>query len=534
MEIPSARLQKRLIGPCIICGAEGFEGKFRRFTEDAYQKDLQHGTLNSTWILNVTQFCNSHYMSYIVNGINTEKSVKTSESTISLKRRQRERKMKPSEMSDDERISEINFIECVRSMAHIFYAREKKERKPPIYDWKLLRMDLESEDIHLKSFLNLLEKLINSNDRDLVDHTISQRQKGLSFLCHFLAGIGNKHINALKKDIAIFLDHSGTSDQAIDTLSNMQLSSTSRENRRGKNIISSIHRDNVTRELVKYQANALIANIDDYHNIHGLHIPTTTSTSTVAHMTTVLAILISTAKNQFMALLSQSFNDRFARKPAYAENDLLDNLTLNLHSTEAYIKAMETFASFPEFHKYFQHNVIPLVADWPGQILPRKVITMQQQQARKNIQTETDTPEQLSRTACIINCLHHDNVFQNTFVSTTKYPYCKEDLIGLTNKASIFLLELFADIKNNTGKSEWTKRDKNKVSCHLATLNIDINQRHLPMAFSSEYPPITDMSIGEDDFEVDLNQEKEVQSTDNDNGVEDLSKQPLFNLKTSN
>ena len=36
---------------------------------------------------NVTQFCNSHYVTYIVNGTNTEKSVKTSESAISLKRR---------------------------------------------------------------------------------------------------------------------------------------------------------------------------------------------------------------------------------------------------------------------------------------------------------------------------------------------------------------------------------------------------------------------------------------------------------------
>jgi len=92
----------------------------------------------------------------------------------------------------------------------------------------------------------------------------------------------------------MFLNHSGTSDQAIDILSNMQLSSTSRENRREKNIISSIHRDNVTRDLVKYQTNAIIVNIDDYHNtrIHGLRIPKTTSTS--AHMTTVLAIPIPT------------------------------------------------------------------------------------------------------------------------------------------------------------------------------------------------------------------------------------------------
>jgi len=50
----------------------------------------------------------------------------------------------------------------------------------------------------------------------------------------------------------MFLDNSSTSDQAIDTLSNMQLSFTSRENWREKNVISLIHRDNVTKELIKY------------------------------------------------------------------------------------------------------------------------------------------------------------------------------------------------------------------------------------------------------------------------------------------
>ena len=41
---------------------------------------------------------------------------------------QRELIMKVSEVSDDGRISETNFLECVRSMAQIFYTREKKER----------------------------------------------------------------------------------------------------------------------------------------------------------------------------------------------------------------------------------------------------------------------------------------------------------------------------------------------------------------------------------------------------------------------
>jgi hypothetical protein len=217
----------------------------------------------------------------------------------------------------------------------------------------------------------MLEKLINLSDRGLVDHTISQRQKGLSFLCYFLAGIGNKHISALKKDIVMFLDHSGTSDQAIDTLSNMQLTSISKENWREKNIISSIHKDNVTKKLLKYQTNAIVANIDDYHNIHGLWMLTTITTSAITHMTTILAIpiftanaipkntvynvdanqncihnpllvdansLISRIENHHMVLFSQSFNDRFAKQFTLSEDDLLNNLTVHYYDADIHEK----------------------------------------------------------------------------------------------------------------------------------------------------------------------------------------------------
>ena len=120
-------------------------------------------------------------MIYIVHG--TDKGSETSENAVPSKRRwiqgeavteqvdrddsQQELIMETSEVSDDGRIKEIDFIECVRSMAQIFYTREKKERKVPVYDWKLLRLELESKDIGLKPFLNLLEKLINPSGRGL-------------------------------------------------------------------------------------------------------------------------------------------------------------------------------------------------------------------------------------------------------------------------------------------------------------------------------------------------------------------------------
>ena len=65
MKLSNACSQKKLI---VICGAEGVEVKFRRFTEDASHKATLHGTLASTWVLNVSQFCHNHYMIYIVRG----------------------------------------------------------------------------------------------------------------------------------------------------------------------------------------------------------------------------------------------------------------------------------------------------------------------------------------------------------------------------------------------------------------------------------------------------------------------------------
>ena len=249
METWQQQSQKKLVGPCIICEAEGSETKFRRFTEDAKYKAIQHETLDPTWELNISQFCHKHYMSYIVNGNvrssdNASNSKKQHESDRIPERIGSDDAGKPelimedvnstSKVSGEKGVSEIFFIDSVKSMARILYAREKKEKQLLIYDWKLLQADMESKDNSLTAFFDMLEKLINPSNRGLVDHTISQRQKGLSFLCHFLAGIGNKQISAMKKDIAMFLDQSRTSDRAINILANMQLSSTSRENRRKK------------------------------------------------------------------------------------------------------------------------------------------------------------------------------------------------------------------------------------------------------------------------------------------------------------
>ncbi|CAG8559741.1 6591_t:CDS:2 [Paraglomus occultum] len=86
---------------------------------------MQHGTLASTWVLNI----HNHYMSYIVRGAD-----KGSEISGPSKRRWIQGEAATERVNCDD---------------------------VPVYARKLLQLELESKDIGLTPFLNLLEKLIN-------------------------------------------------------------------------------------------------------------------------------------------------------------------------------------------------------------------------------------------------------------------------------------------------------------------------------------------------------------------------------------
>ena len=143
--------------------------------------------LDPTWQLNTTQFCHNHYMNYIINRTigpsiikrqweSDDNPIMRFDSDDSEPKLVEEIDLpsKASEVRDNKGVSEFDFIESVRSMAQIFYAREKKEKILPIYDWKLLQEDMESKDSRLRPFFNMLEKLINPSSRGLVDQTIVQ------------------------------------------------------------------------------------------------------------------------------------------------------------------------------------------------------------------------------------------------------------------------------------------------------------------------------------------------------------------------
>jgi len=61
----------------------------------------------------------------------------------------------------------------------------------------------------------------------------------------------------------------------------------------------------------------------------------------------------------------------------------------NLHSLNDYLEVLQTLTKIESISIYLQNNIIPIVADWPGQLFLRKIITkISQQEQQQNLNTE--------------------------------------------------------------------------------------------------------------------------------------------------
>ena len=56
---------------------------------------------------------------------------------------------------------------------------------------------------------------------------------------------------------------------------------------------------------------------------------------------------------------------------------------LNLKSLDDYLKAIEMIIDIPSLNTYLQENIIPIVADFPGQLFIRKAITLLNKQKKR-------------------------------------------------------------------------------------------------------------------------------------------------------
>jgi len=129
----------------------------------------------------------------------------------------------------------------------------------------------------LKDFFDQLYSAAQPLERN--EQIIDRMKKMMVFICYLLASLNNMKINSFKFDLAFYLDLISTSNEGLNTMANLRVTTTSRSVDYKKKIISDSHEEYVEKTLVKYSERILVLNIDDYHNIHIQWQPDTTSTS---------------------------------------------------------------------------------------------------------------------------------------------------------------------------------------------------------------------------------------------------------------
>ncbi|RIB07153.1 hypothetical protein C2G38_2275353 [Gigaspora rosea] len=249
-------------------------------------------------------------------------------------------------------------------------------------------------------------------------------KKLIVHICYLLASLNNSKINSFKFDVAFYLDSVGTSNEGLDTLAKLSVTTTSRAVDQKKKKVSDAHGEYVKNSLLKYPGNAFVLNVDDYHNIHVPQQSDSTSTSRPAHMATNIAnpcpvsaiphngalnpkiiddgLIIKHLDERFIINLGipynkcklgrtgkcsddevierltlHSYNDRLVEKKGdrHIQNTILfDFVEGNLKNVENYTNALRIVHNQELMQRYLSDHIIPVVADWPGQFFIRKAI----------------------------------------------------------------------------------------------------------------------------------------------------------------
>ncbi|RIB21754.1 hypothetical protein C2G38_2243739 [Gigaspora rosea] len=102
-----------------------------------------------------------------------------------------------------------------------------------------------------------------------------------------------------------------------------------------------------------------------------------------------------------------------------------------------------------------------------------------------------DTPQHLSKTAKIVDARKTINSFEDIFAIQKKSTYADKDHLALlTKKAQVFLLEIFGNAYQRLGQSSIVKGPGENISFKLASLNITVDKKQMPLGFSSKHLPL--------------------------------------------
>ncbi|RIB26773.1 hypothetical protein C2G38_2264481 [Gigaspora rosea] len=99
-----------------------------------------------------------------------------------------------------------------------------------------------------------------------------------------------------------------------------------------------------------------------------------------------------------------------------------------------------------------------------------------------------DSPQQLSKTAKVVDGRKTLSRFEDVFVVQKKSTFADNDHLALlTKKAEVFLLETFGNVYRKLGQSSIIKGRNEKIIYKLVSLDFTIDKKQMPLGFSSEH-----------------------------------------------
>ena len=319
--------------------------KFRSLGDDKWNAAESKGLVKVTWTKGDI-LCNKSYMQFIENPLRKgHKGIKA--------------------VVDEESVEEVSVVEegctkielakAIKSIAKIFYEREHVKNEDPIYVFDEMRELFQETDPTLKDFFDQLYSAARPLERN--KQTMDRMKKLMVLICYLLGSLNNTKINAFKLDLAYYLDSVGTTNEGLNTMASIGVSTTARTVERKKKRMSDVHGNYVENALIRYSENAFVLNIDDYHNIHVPRQTETTETSRPTHMASILLnpcfapailrnriinskivddeLIIKHLDERFIVNLGISYHNRgriWDVGKEFTDDELLDRLTLHSYN----------------------------------------------------------------------------------------------------------------------------------------------------------------------------------------------------------
>ncbi|CAG8814062.1 34709_t:CDS:2 [Gigaspora margarita] len=250
------------ITKCKECRATE-SSRFRLLKNEKWRQAEENGLTKVTWVEGNILY-NLCYMNLVKNPLQrlkkSTKRVKVSVEEVDLNRNEIETTEEVTNqdveavMEDVEDVGPFGLIGAIETMARTFYERKHVKKEGPIYSYNELRGVFQAD----KNFNNFLDQLyLVAKPLERSDKTMNRMKKLIVHICYLLALLNNTKINSFKFNLAYYLDSVGTSNEGLNTLANIGITTTARAVDRKKKQLSESHGKYVEKALENCSEKAL-------------------------------------------------------------------------------------------------------------------------------------------------------------------------------------------------------------------------------------------------------------------------------------